>query len=91
MRAQSPMAPVGDARNPTLVVHSQQDLRSPPEQAQRYWAALKRQGVETALLLFPGENHELTRSGQPRHRIERFEHVLRWWGKHLPTAENHGG
>lgn len=91
MRAQSPMARVGDVRTPTLVVHSEQDWRCPPEQAQRYWAALKRQGVETALLLFPGENHELTRSGQPRHRIERFEHVLRWWGKHLPTAENHGG
>lgn len=90
MRAQSPMARVGDVRTPTLVVHSEQDWRCPPEQAQRYWAALKRNGVETALLLFPGENHELTRSGQPRHRVERFEHVLRWWAKHLPTQQNHG-
>ncbi|ROR66941.1 S9 family peptidase [Agrococcus jenensis] len=90
VRAQSPMARVGDVRTPTLVVHSEEDWRCPPEQAQRYWAALKRQGVETALLLFPGENHELTRSGQPRHRVERFEHVLRWWAKHLPTAQNHG-
>ncbi|MCR8669719.1 S9 family peptidase [Agrococcus sp. HG114] len=90
VRAQSPMARVADVRTPTLVVHSEQDWRCPPEQAQRYWAALKRQGVETALLLFPGENHELTRSGQPRHRVERFEHVLRWWAKHLPTAQNHG-
>lgn len=90
VRSQSPMAHVGQVTTPTLVVHSEQDWRCPPEQAQRYWAALKRQGVETALLLFPGEDHELTRSGQPRHRVERFEHVLRWWGKHLPTAKNHG-
>ena len=91
VRGQSPMARVGDVRTPTLVVHSEQDWRCPPEQAQRYWAALKRSGVETALLMFPGEDHELTRSGQPRHRVERFEHVLRWWAKHLPTPQNHGG
>ena len=76
-------------RTPTLVVHSELDWRCPPEQAQRYWSALKRNGVETALLLFPGEDHELTRAGQPRHRVERFEHVLRWWAKHLPTPQNH--
>lgn len=90
VRAQSPMAHVDRVTTPTLVVHSEQDWRCPPEQAQRYFAALKRQGVETALLLFPGEDHELTRSGQPRHRLERFEHVLAWWAKHLPTAQNHG-
>lgn len=89
VRAQSPMAHVGQVRTPTLVVHSEQDWRCPPEQGQRYWAALKRQGVETALLLFPGEDHELTRSGQPRHRLERFEHILGWWAKHLPTPQNH--
>lgn len=89
VRAQSPMAHVGNVQTPTLVVHSEQDWRCPPEQGQRYFSALKRNGVETALLLFPGEDHELTRAGQPRHRIERFEHVLAWWAKHLPTPQNH--
>ncbi|MCH1883206.1 S9 family peptidase [Agrococcus sp. ARC_14] len=89
VRAQSPMAHVGKVQTPTLVVHSEQDWRCPPEQAQRYWSALKRNGVETALLLFPGEDHELTRAGQPRHRVERFEHILAWWAKHLPTRQNH--
>lgn len=87
--AQSPMAHVGDVRTPTLVVHSERDLRCPLEQAQRYFAALRRNGVETEMLVFPGEDHELTRSGQPRHRIERFEHVLEWWARHLPTERNH--
>ncbi|WP_413320109.1 S9 family peptidase [Agrococcus sp. 1P02AA] len=90
VRAQSPMAHVDRVRTPTLVVHSEQDWRCPPEQGQRYFAALKRNGVETALLLFPGEDHELTRAGQPRHRVERFEHILAWWAKHLPTPKNHG-
>ncbi|GEK81225.1 S9 family peptidase [Agrococcus baldri] len=89
VRAQSPMAHVGKVTTPTLVVHSELDWRCPPEQGQRYFAALKRQGVDTALLLFPGEDHELTRAGQPRHRLERFEHILAWWAKHLPTPQNH--
>ena len=46
---------------------------------------LRRRGVESELLLFPGEGHELTRSGRPRHRVARFEHVLDWWSRHLPV------
>ena len=86
--AQSPMAVVGQVSTPTLVVHSEEDYRCPLEQAQRYFSALKRQGVEAQLLVFPGENHELTRGGSPRHRLERFQHVLDWWGKHLPVERS---
>ncbi|MHC6221013.1 S9 family peptidase [Arthrobacter sp. MMS24-S77] len=88
MAAQSPMAVVTDVRTPTLVIHSENDLRCPVEQGQRYFAALKAQGVETALLLFPGEDHELSRSGTPYHRRQRFEQILAWWAKYLPTTEN---
>ncbi|NKY41698.1 alpha/beta hydrolase family protein, partial [Cellulomonas septica] len=84
--AQSPMAHVGAVRTPTLVIHSEQDWRCPVEQGQRWFVELRRRGVEAELLLFPGEGHELTRSGRPRHRRQRFEHVLAWWGRHLPTT-----
>lgn len=83
---QSPMAVVGQVTTPTLVIHSELDFRCPLEQATRYYSALKRQGTEAELLIFPGENHELTRSGQPRHRVERFEAVLDWWRRLLPTS-----
>lgn len=83
--AQSPMAHVADVRTPTLVIHSEQDWRCPVEQGQRWFVELKRRGVPTELLLFPGEGHELTRSGRPTHRQVRFEHVLRWWATHLPV------
>ncbi len=86
MVEQSPMTHVAAVRTPTLVIHSEQDLRCPVEQGQRWFTALRRQGVEAELLLFPGEGHELTRSGRPRHRVARFEHVLRWWARHLPLA-----
>lgn len=84
--AQSPMAHVGAVRTPTLVIHSEQDWRCPVEQGQRWFVELRRRGVEAELLLFPGEGHELTRSGRPRHRQQRFEHVLAWWTRHLPVG-----
>jgi dipeptidyl aminopeptidase/acylaminoacyl peptidase len=86
IRAQSPMAVVGRVRTPTFVIHSELDFRCPLEQATRYYSALKRQGTEAEMLIFPGENHELTRGGQPRHRVERFDAVLDWWRRRLPTG-----
>jgi dipeptidyl aminopeptidase/acylaminoacyl peptidase len=83
---QSPMAVVDQVTTPTLVIHSELDFRCPLEQATRYYAALKRNGTEAEMLVFPGENHELTRSGQPRHRVQRFDAVLDWWARHLPAG-----
>lgn len=83
--AQSPMTYVDRVTTPTLVIHSEEDWRCPVEQGQRWFTELRLRGVEAELLLFPGEGHELSRSGRPRHRRQRFEHVLRWWAKHLPV------
>ena len=83
---QSPMSHVDRVTTPTLVIHSETDWRTPVEQGQRWFTALKLHGVPTELLLFPAEGHELSRSGRPRHRRARFEHILRWWGEHLPVG-----
>lgn len=83
--AQSPMAVVDRVTTPTLVIHSELDFRCPLEQSTRYYSALKRQGTPAELLIFPGEDHELTRSGRPRHRLERFDAVLDWWARYLPV------
>ena len=80
---QSPLTWADQIRTPTLVVHSERDFRCPLEQGQRLFARLKKNGVPTKLLVFPGEGHELSRSGQPRHRVQRFEHILAWWAEHL--------
>jgi dipeptidyl aminopeptidase/acylaminoacyl peptidase len=82
---QSPQAHVGDVSTPTLVLHSADDLRCPLSQAERYYAALKRNGVDAELVVFPGENHELSRSGRPRHRRDRFDVILDWWTRVLPV------
>ncbi|MBI5160643.1 MAG: S9 family peptidase [Micrococcales bacterium] len=85
-RTQSPQAVVDRVRTPTLVMHSELDLRCPLSQATRYYLALKRHGVDTELLVFPGEDHELSRSGSPRHRMQRFQAILDWFGRYLPVA-----
>jgi dipeptidyl aminopeptidase/acylaminoacyl peptidase len=83
IRAQSPQAVAHLVRTPTLVIHSELDLRCPLGQAETYFATLKLGGVESELLVFPGEDHELSRSGRPRHRVQRFEAILEWFGRHL--------
>lgn len=86
--AQSPMRLVDAVATPTFVVHSADDLRCPLDQALRYYTRLKRAGVDTELLVFPGENHELSRSGTPWHRRQRFEAFLDWWERRLPVRQH---
>ncbi|GAC1328449.1 MAG: S9 family peptidase [Mycobacteriales bacterium] len=80
---QSPLSHVDSLTAPMLIIHSEQDWRCPVEQAQRLFVALQDRGVESELLLFPGEGHELSRSGLPSHRVARFEAILDWWARHL--------
>lgn len=69
---------------PTLVIHSEGDFRCPVEQGQQLFTLLYRQGTETELLLFPpNEGHELSRSGTPKHRVDRFNAILDWHQAHL--------
>jgi len=69
---------------PTLVIHSEADFRCPIEQAEQLFAALLRTGTPTEFLRFPKpESHELSRSGKPKHRVERFEAILDWHGRYL--------
>lgn len=79
----SPLAMAHDITTPTLIVHAENDFRCPVEQAEQLFMVLKKQGVEAELLRFPGEGHELSRSGTPRHRLERFEAILDWHNRHL--------
>lgn len=70
-------------RTPCLILHSENDYRCPIEQAEQLFAILAAGGVEVEMLRFPGGSHELSRSGKPRHRRERFEAILDWLDRHL--------
>jgi dipeptidyl aminopeptidase/acylaminoacyl peptidase len=82
-RAQSPLTYADRIDIPMLIVHSEHDWRCPMEQAQRLYVTLRRRGVPVEMLLFPGEGHELTRSGLPSHRVARFEAIIDWWSRWL--------
>jgi dipeptidyl aminopeptidase/acylaminoacyl peptidase len=79
----SPMATAHRVRTPTLVLHAEADWRCPIEQAEQYFTALLRNGTPAEFLRFPGEGHEMSRSGKPKHRLERFEAILDWHGRYL--------
>ena len=80
---QSPMKYIGKARTPTLVIHSEGDLRCPIEQGEQVYVALKRIGVDTEMVRFPEESHGLSRGGRTDRRIERLNHILRWFDRYL--------
>jgi len=85
--AHSPLAYADKIDIPLLIIHSEHDWRCPLEQAQRLFTALRLRGAEAEMMLFPAEGHELSRSGRPRHRQQRFEAILDWWQRHLPVDQ----
>jgi dipeptidyl aminopeptidase/acylaminoacyl peptidase len=82
----SPIAHVQDMHTPLLIMHSDEDLRCPIEQAEQLFSALKRLRRDVRFVRFPGENHELSRSGKPSHRVQRFGHILDWFAEKLTTS-----
>lgn len=87
--SRSPITYVRQIRTPLLILHSENDLRCPIEQAEQLFVAVKKQGTPTLLVRFPNESHDLSRNGQPRHRTERLRHILTWFRTHLlpPAAQ----
>jgi dipeptidyl aminopeptidase/acylaminoacyl peptidase len=80
---QSPIAYISNVVTPTLVIHSEQDLRVSIEQGEQMFVALKLKGVDTEMVRFPEESHGLSRSGRTDRRIARLGHILRWFDKYL--------
>lgn len=75
----SPLFHVENVTTPLLILHSERDLRCPIEQGEQFYTALKYLGREVELVRFPDEGHELSRSGQPLHRLERLERIVGWF------------
>ena len=80
---QSPISLIGNARTPTLIIHSEKDYRCNREQGEQVFVALRKQGVDTEMVLFPDESHGLSRNGRTDRRIQRLEHMARWFNKYL--------
>lgn len=79
----SPIKYADQVKTPTLFIHSNEDYRCPLEQGIQLFTALRNFGVESKFVMFKGENHELSRSGKPRHRIRRLTEITKWMDQYL--------
>ena len=79
----SPLAYANKATTPTLFIHSLEDYNCPLSEGLQMFTALQVHGVATKMCLFPGENHELSRSGKPKHRITRLQEMAKWFDTYL--------
>lgn len=75
----SPLKNIENVKTPTLILHGEEDLRCPLEQAQQFYVGLKKHNVETKLITFPKSNHGLSRTGIPYLRMERIQAILDWF------------
>lgn len=79
----SPLKYANNVKTPLLFIHATEDYRCTFPEALQYYTAIKCRGIDTKIVGFKGENHELSRSGKPLHRIKRLEEITAWMNKYL--------
>lgn len=80
----SPITYVKSIQTPMMFILGDADYRTPPTSGgEDFYRALKYRHIDTVMVRFPGESHELSRSGQPWHRVERLENIVSWFDKYL--------
>jgi dipeptidyl aminopeptidase/acylaminoacyl peptidase len=84
---QSPVGHAHEVDTPTLVVHSDDDYRTPDNTAELFHRILRKHGVDTRMVRYPDEGHELSRSGQPGHIVDRIERIARWFDGYSAHSE----
>ena len=79
-KARSPLTYINNVKTPLMLVLGEEDSRTPPSAGgEQMFRALKFRKIPTVMVKFPHETHELSRSGQPWHRVERLEHIVGWF------------
>ncbi|MEO6049815.1 MAG: S9 family peptidase [Pyrinomonadaceae bacterium] len=83
-KARSPITYIKNVTTPLMLILGEADYRTPPAAGgEQMFRALKYRKIPTVMVRFPNESHELSRSGQPWHRIERLQHIVGWFDKWL--------
>ncbi|MFQ5663437.1 MAG: S9 family peptidase [Terriglobia bacterium] len=85
-RKLSPIRTIKKVRTPLLIIHSEEDIRTPIGQGEEVYVALKRMKRPVEMVRFPRSNHNLSRTGEPRLRVERLRHIQRWLDTYLKPA-----
>ena len=79
----APIAYADKIQTPLLPLHGEQDFRVGLGGVQTLFRMLKAQGKTTQLVLYPREGHELTRSGEPAHRIDHMLRIIDWMDRYV--------
>ncbi|SHH28807.1 S9 family peptidase [Thermosipho atlanticus] len=79
----SPMKYADRVKTPTLFIHSDEDYRCWLAEGIQMFTSLKYFGIDSKLVIFKGENHNLSRGGKPKHRIRRLQEITSWFNKYL--------
>jgi dipeptidyl aminopeptidase/acylaminoacyl peptidase len=80
----SPITHVAKVTTPLMLIEGEEDYRTPPAAGgEQMFRALKYLKKPVVMVRFPGEGHNLSRNGQPWHRIERLRHIVGWFDKYL--------
>jgi dipeptidyl aminopeptidase/acylaminoacyl peptidase len=79
----SPLKYAKNVTTPILILHSDNDYRVPLEQGEQWFRALRHYGKTAEIVMFPRENHNLTRTGEPRHLVESLGWQLYWFDRYL--------
>jgi dipeptidyl aminopeptidase/acylaminoacyl peptidase len=86
----SPLAAVKEIQTPLLILHSERDYRVPIPDAEQLYLMLRWLGREVAFVRYPREGHELSRSGEPRHRVDRLTRIVEWFNRYCKGGESGG-
>ena len=79
----SPLAYAHNIKTPTLIIHSENDFRVPIADGEQLFAWIRRAtDTPVKMVRFPREGHELSRSGEPNHRIQRLTEMVNWFDKY---------
>lgn len=82
--ARSPITYIEKVETPLMLIEGEADYRTPPGSGgEQMFHALKYLRKPVVMVRFPGESHELSRSGKPWHRVERLQHIVNWFDKYL--------
>ena len=82
--ARSPITYVANVTTPLMLILGDEDYRTPPGNGgEQMFRALQYRRVPSVMVRFPRENHELSRSGEPWHRVERLRHIVSWMDRWL--------
>jgi len=80
----SPITHIENVHTPLMLILGEEDWRTPPMAGgEMMFRALKYLHRPAVMVRFPGESHELSRSGKPWHRVERLQNIVNWFDKWL--------